>query len=257
MIRIGFARSMEYEPLRSFNHGEAGTLTNLPLGPPDITERGRLLAEIEFLTRHAEGPCVCVVTKARASLAKLAELFRYVHFYAFCGEAAEYDPASPGYHPLTGYENVTSHEKELDKATMNRWGTTRDPEQSPLLLIGGDETPERMTVFHTLLKPNHSLLTITSLPPDFLSGRMYYPVHAAPQASVCFLDAPRHAHSRLCYPEVWAEELAYFHGVLRAGGAYDRQAETFILQDYARKILASAPAVAWMPAETVRAGLPD
>lgn len=246
---------MEYEPVRGFNHGQAACLSNLELGETGITERGRLLAEIEFLTSHAAGPCVCVVTHARSSLSKVAELFRYVHFYAYNVEEAEYDPDAPSVAPFTGFENVTAETGELDKATMGRWGA-RDHEQTPLLLITGEESTDRLLAIHTQLKPNHALIKLTTLPPDFLSGRMLYPIHAGACARLCFLDAPRHAHARLCYPDVWAEELAYFHAILRGPGAYDNQAETWVLQTYARTVLAANPQNAWIPAEKIREALP-
>ena len=247
---------MDYQPLRSFNHGEGGALTNLPLDPPVVSERGLLLAEIEFLTRHARVPCVCVVTHASPRLVRLAKLFNHVHFYAYNTDSAEYDPESAVISPLQGHANITPHPRGDEKAAFIRWGM-RDPDQCPVLLMAGEDSHERLMLLHTIIRPNQSLLKINTLPMDFLSGTMYYPVHAAGRASVCFLDVPRHAHCRVCYPDVWTEEIAYFHGVLRSPGAYDLQAETFILRDYARTILCDPPANAWASAERIRMELPS
>lgn len=240
-----------YQPLRAFSHGESGVVTCFPLDhSAGVGDRGRLLAEIEFLATHAPaGQCACVVVDTRPHLATLALLFPGVSFYAYdaAGAAEEYDPEAPA---ATYPRNVYRQGAGLTKEAASGYSAL-----APLLVCAG-EPPERMLALHALMRPRRALFLLRELPPDFLSGPMLYPVHSEPRARACYLDAPQNAHARLCYPAVWEEELAFFQMILRVPGKYDMEAETAVLHLYAHAVAGAPADNTWHAIEQARRLLP-
>ena len=191
-------------------------------------DRGQALLEIEFLTRHA-GVGAAVYTRAPRHLGVVSQLFADVSFVAY---GAEYDPEA--------HANVRAEAGEFGAAQAREWGVSG----REFLLIGGQgEAPLKHLLHHALMRPAFSLLALSEVPPDFLSGELRLPLCTSFASPLVYLVAPGHAGSRLYYPEHMLDELAHHQVVRRAGEDYDAQAEDQILEAYARRAGADKAAV--------------
>lgn len=219
-------------------------------GRPLSHPRGQALVEIEFLTRlvfDMGRGCVrwtCVYPIYPAHLPLLSRLFPSVRFYAYGasdGQGAEYDPDAPGvlpapYRPRDCDSNATAVCQAFDNETARLLGGRgRSREDRMCLVMTEKLVPTRQFMFHTLVRPSYSLLSLTGLiPEEYLSGDLYFPLYTPVGSPLVHLAAPGHACTRLYYPMWLRDELAYFQILVRCGTDYDARAEKHILGTYLR-----------------------
>ena len=186
--------------------------------------RGQLLIEVEFLLRHGGQSPTCVYTQAPPHVKLVAQLFPDVMFVGY-GREEEYDPTAPG------ISNLTLRGEEFTSASGREWGM-RGPSH-PVLLIGGQgERHLRQLIHHALVRPMFSLLALSEVPEDFLSGELRLPIHTSFASPLVYLIAPGHACGRLYFPSHLLDELAHHQVVCRAGEGYDEKVEEQILDAY-------------------------
>jgi hypothetical protein len=223
---------------RVLEHGAHPLLSEHPLfqgcnmPPADnlwASARGQLLVEIEFLLGH---DCrVCLHTKAHKNMDVIAGLFPNVQFVAYACEEDVYDPEKPQANPL----NLTKSTANFTTDKAREWGMCA-PDFGPVLLIGGQgETPIKQLMHHALVRPRFSLLVLSDMPPDYLSGELVLPVGTSFASPLVYLVAPGHACARLYYPEHLLDEVAHHQIVARAGEDYDQLVENQIVHAYAAR----------------------
>jgi hypothetical protein len=272
-------------PVRWFEHGGAECLSKSPLfllcggqiemlsegGPGGRAHpRGQALVEIELLTRllfdtrHAgRVRWTCVYPAYPPHLPLMCRLFPSVRFYAYGapdGAGGEYDPERPAerpppYRPADCDANVTAVCQAFDSETARLLGgRARSWEDRLCLLLTDRLTATRQLLYHSLVKPSYSLLSLTgTVPEEYLSGELYFPIYSCAGSDLVHLVAPGNACARLYYPLWLRDELAYFQLLVRCGTDYDARAEAHIIGAYLR--------AAWgrddqAQCEWVRAALP-
>jgi len=254
---------MTAPPVRWFEHGGAECLSQSPLflccgGQMELMSdeqtgrmshpRGQALVEIEFLTGLVYG-CggvrwTCVYPAYPPHLPLMSRLFPSVRFYAYGaqdGQGALYDPADPGsrpapYRPADCDVNVTAVCQGFDSETARLLGgRARSREDRLCLLMTEKHTPTRQFMFHSLVRPSYSLLSVTGLiPEEYLSGDLYFPLYTPVGSSLVHLVARGHYGARLYYPLWLRDELAYFQILVRCGTDDDARAEAHIIGSYMR-----------------------
>lgn len=254
---------MQAPPVRWFEHGGAECLSQNPLflccgGQMELLSdehtgpmshpRGQALVEIEFLTRlvFASGAgnvrWTCVYPAYPPHLPLMSRLFPSVRFYAYGaqdGAGALYDPADPAsrpapYRPAECDANATAVCQAFDSETARLLGgRARSCEDRLCLLMTERHTPTRQFMYHTLVKPSYSLLSLTGLiAEEYLSGDLYFPLYTPVGSSLVHLVARGHYGARLYYPMCLRDELAYFQILVRCGTDYDARAEAHIVRSY-------------------------
>lgn len=253
-------------PVRWFEHGGVDCLTQSPLfllcgaqmelfsgtePGPMSHPRGQALVEIEFLTRlvydRRRGGNVrwtCVYPSYPPHLALMSRLFPSVKFYAYGaadGRGDEYDPEHSSsrpapYRPAECDANATAVCQGFDSETARLLGgRARSWEDRMCLILTDRHTPTRQLLFHSLVKPSYSLLSVTGLiPEEYLSGELYFPIYSPVGSTLVHLVAQGHACARLYYPLWLRDELAYFQILVRCGTDYDARAEAHIIGSYLR-----------------------
>lgn len=235
---------------RTFEHCLAPSLDNYSLSSDDLPdERGFFLACCEFLTEASYSQkAKCVLTSPAPWVDELSRLFSRVQFFCFQSSTQEtYDPSRPGF-------GVTHLRQHLTPETARLVGERHA--HTPLLLISLGDAPERQLEIYSFLDPNRSLFALSSVPEEFLSGTLYYPVYSPLTSSTCFLHAPHKAAMRVYDPKILKEEIAFFHLFTRCSGLYDGQAETGILTKYSTNVLGYHPAHCWDAVSHARALVP-
>ena len=250
-------------PVRWFEHGGAECLTQSPLfllcgaqaellsadaSGPMGHPRGQALVEIEFLTHLALGRgghgvrWTCVYPAYPPHLPLLSRLFPSVRFYAYGapdGQGGLYDPADPAsrpapYKPAECDGNATAVCQGFDSETARLLGgRARSREDRLCLILTERHSATRQLLFHSLVRPAYSLLSLAGLvPEEFLSGDLYFPLYTPVGSSLVHLAAPGNACARLYYPLWLRDELAYFQLLVRCGTDYDARAEAHIIGSY-------------------------
>jgi len=241
----------EHPPVqRTFDHCLAPSLDNYSLSSEDLPdERGYFLACCEFLVEASYSQrAKCVFTSPCPWVDELSRLFTRVQFFCFQSSTQHnYEPSNPGL-------GVTHLKHQLSPDTLRFLGDRHG--HTPLLLISLCDAPERQLEICSFLDPNRSLLSITSVPEEFLSGTLYYPLYSPLTSSTCFLHAPHKAALRIYDPKVLKEEIGFFHLFTRCAGLYDGQAENGILTKYATHVLGYHPAHCWDAVSHARALVP-
>lgn len=246
---------------RLFEHGAAECLTRNPVFAclqgklefisesdtgPSSHPRGQALVEIEFLTRMlASGRgerWTCVYPAYPLHLPLMSRLFPSATFFAYGagdGGGDEYDPDLPAsrsqpYRPKDCGGNVTAVCQAFDSETARLLGGRCMSQHDKMFMICSDRhTATRQMMFHSLVRPAYSLLSLTGLiAEEFLSGDLYYPLYTGASSSLVHLVAPGRACARLYYPMWLRDELAHHHILIRGGSDHDRRAETQILTQY-------------------------
>lgn len=246
---------------RWFEHGASECLTRNPLfsclqgkleiisesdAGPSSHPRGQALVEIEFLTRmlaRARGDrWTCVYPRYPSHLPLMSRLFPGATFFAYgAGDNAgdEYDPDRPAsksqpYRPKDCGGNVTAVCQAFDSETARLLGgRCRSQHDKMFLLLSERHTPTRQMMYHSLVKPAFSLLSVTGLISDeYLSGDLFFPLYTGVSSSLVHLVAPGHACARLYYPMWLRDELAHYQILVRGGSDHDTRAETQILTQY-------------------------
>lgn len=218
---------------RLFEHGAADTLSSVPFmaGPldipdeePGVLDRGRLLVEAEFLCRYGHPNDAVVYSAAPSYLEIISKLFPVFKFIAFGYKQEEYNPCSSD--DDSPFPNVTVLESDLsrDMATLLKAGQT-------LLIHSPAQQPMRQLVLHRQVQPRFSLFTLSKLiPEEFISGTLfalrkpkilnldtgdlYYPLYPKnPRATTVFLVSPKHAVTRVYWPNHLLDELAFFQAL--------------------------------------------
>ena len=246
---------------RCFEHGAYDCLTRNPLfsclqGKLEIISendtgpashpRGQALVEIEFLTRmmaYGRGArWTCVYPSYPRHLPLMSRLFPAATFFAYGagdGVGDEYDPSLPAsksqpYHPKDCGGNVTAVCQAFDSETARLLGgRCMSAHDKMFLMLSERHTPTRQMMYHSLVKPTYSLLSVTGLiPEEFLSGDLYFPLYTGVSSSLVHLVVPGRACARLYYPVWLRDELAHHQILVRGGSDHDARAETQILTQY-------------------------
>lgn len=252
-------------PVRWFEHGGAECLSQSPLflccgGQMELMSdertgpmshpRGQALVEIECLTRLVFAPgagglrWTCVYPAYPPHLPLMSRLFPTVRFFAYGaadGRGGEYDPGDPAsrpapYRPAECEANATAVCQGFDSETARLLGGRgRGREDRLCLLMTERHTPTRQFMFHSLVRPSYSLLSVTGLiPEEYLSGDLCFPLYTPVGSSLVHLVARGHYGARLYYPLWLRDELAYFQVLVRCGTDYDARAEAHIIGSYMR-----------------------
>lgn len=196
-----------------------------------VLDRGQVLLEIEFLSKHcvSEISCCVLVSCGPERLTVLKRLFPLVRFYPY-GIEEEYDPE----HGFVEYRG----NMQLDEGFMMKLHTWYDR----VLLINTCH-PYSLTILsdlHMHVNPYKSLFLVSAsafVPQEyFLSGTLFPGVHYAS----CLSDFI-HMECDACPPRwtlyngiVMTEELAAFQLLTRGllDDTYDKQVEQDILAEY-------------------------
>lgn len=186
--------------------------------------RGQVLMEVEFLLRHGGQSPTCVYTQAHEGVRLVAQLFPDVTFVGY-GREEEYDPSAPG------ISNLTLRGEEFTSNSGREWGM-REGSHNVVMVCGQGEKPLRQLIHHALVRPSFSLLALSDVPDDFLSGELRLPIYTSFASPLVYLVAPGHACGRLYYPAHLLDELAHHQVVCRAGEDYDEKVEAQILELY-------------------------
>lgn len=239
-------------PQRGFTHREAGATENYELVDSPATDRGKMLASIEFLARYATPrgeKYVALFTEAPGFIQALARLFPHVQFYVF-GQV-EYNPDNPA---INGAKNIVEVNAPFSTEYALHLGK-RDRRENLLMVC--HESRDRSLINHALIRPNWSLLAMGDVGQDFFEGELLYPIHAPPRARLAYMVVHCDARARTYDPAIFQEELAFFHAVTRSTPAYDEQAETAVLHQFVKAILEEHDGDrAWLAAEQARCFLP-
>lgn len=224
---------------RTFEHCVAPSLDNHTLKKGDIPEdRGTFLVCVEFLTTASFNQRgVCVITTPYPYVSELSKFFNRIQFICFNSKSEEnYDPSKPQM-PIT-------HIKEpLTKDTIHLIGERK--QNVPIFLLALEDSPLHNQDVYTILDPDRSLLMVSDIPEEYISGELFYPIYAPLSCPVAFLSVPYRAVMRIYDKRTFNEELSFFHVVVRSSGVYDSQAETFILTDHACKVLGYQADFCW------------
>lgn len=266
VLEHGAVECLTRNPLFACLQGKLEFISESDAGPASHP-RGQALVEIEFLTRMlacGRGERWTVVYPAYPGhLPLMCRLFPFATFFAYGaadGAGDEYDPGRPAcksqpYHPKDCGGNVTAVCQAFDSETARLLGERGQSRHDRMFLLCSERhTPTRQMLFHSLVRPAYSLLSVTgAIPEEYLSGDLYYPLYTPASSSLVHLVAPGKACARLYYPMWLRDELAHHQILGRGGSDYDARAEAQILAQY---LLAGWGRADPAQVETLRAELP-
>jgi hypothetical protein len=237
-------------PQRRFTHGEAGATEGYELVDRPATDRGTMLICIEFLSRYASDNYTVLFTEYPRFIKALATLFPKLQFYVFGQDQVEYDPENPGF---DNAKNIVVMDTPFTTEYALHLGK-RDRSENLLLICHQDRN--RLLVNHAMMSPNWSLLALTNPGQDFFEGELYYPIHSPKDSRFAYIVVSKTARAKTYDPVLFQEELAFFHAITR-NSAYDEQAETAVLHQFANNVLKEQGDRAWLAAEQTRCFLPQ
>ena len=182
-----------------------------------ISERGRALIDIEFITLHPHPDCIFTGPISYAGI--LAFLFPAIQFHVYDCEAHEAGQSN----------NVSRLPTPFTETHMARWAASAQPFS---LIFTAEGDPKQMaTVLRT--SPTSTLFTLRSLPTDHWAGTLILPLFPPPGATTLFLHHKAPHRTQLMQAQTYSkrvlgEELSLFKRETQ-GGWYDKAAEDFII----------------------------